>query len=234
MKKIKNLLIIGLVILLMLCMSISLAGCKSPKTKSNIAYYGIIHIQEGSDNIYVYIPEIGYCLFPEYRDDVNKLVTKHGYLYEEPLKNGDVVRLNFGKVNNVDFLEEIQFDEITSIYYTVFSKPIESVYLYKENVGLEKCEEKWILSLDYDDFIGAGWVDNNCSIGNVVYIMVARFLTGEGTGSRECGSAQIEEIYNETVSLSLDLDCTINYFLTYFATGAIAFSSTPMYPNQNS
>lgn len=222
MKKIKKFFSIWLAILLMFCMSISFSGCKKPHTNSNCSYYGIIQTEEESEKLYVFIPYFGLCIFPEYKGGV-EVVIKDGRVYEYPLKHGDVVRLDFGEINNPAFGETMQFDENTGKYYTVFTYSMESVWLYKENVSLEKVDDTWFITMDKKDY--AYNDEEVCTVGEIAELWTAQFLTGEGDGqgSRQDGIAIIESISDGQITLRLDLDIEIHKFLHYFATGALAF-----------
>lgn len=62
-------------------------------------------------------------------------------------------------------------------------------------------------------------------VGATVNIVVAQFLIGTGTGSAPYGSATVERISSEQVTLRLHLiwDWNIKTFLEHFAIGALEF-----------
>lgn len=194
--------------------AVGVTGCGEKNENKNAIYYGVLKTIGDDSELYVYIPEIGDCYFPKFENE-EQIIIKGGHLYNRSLKEGDLVSLEFA-AENVQFSETLPVRIVT---------PVHVVWLYKENIKLEKDGEYYFLSIGLEEHEKLFFDDSlKTEIGETIELVKAQFITGEGTGSGSSGFATIVDIDVAQVTLKLYLQESIERFLKHFASGAIAFA----------
>ncbi len=209
MRKIKKFFAIGLAMLLMLCMSISLFGCDKPQGQHQViakTYYGVVQTLEDYEGLFVYIPEVGVCDLPSYKDGEQQDIT---------VKEGDLIRMDFDGID-VEFMER---------YPAGIKTPVKSITVEMEGVELEQREKEYILTIDYTQALKDEFLMYEKGVGDIIYCISFQGMPGKpDVPSMQmifiyC-TAKIENIMNDRLSLRLQLgEKSIQEFLNNFATG---------------
>ena len=179
-----------------------------PTLAPSTDFYGVVRTLEEYGGLVVDIPNTGVCTLPSAVEEGSN-VFKDGFYYKNPLKEGDLIRLRF---QGTDIA-------IAESYPAKICAPYIETWVYRENIGLNYDDGDWMLTMPTADWQDSDKVEEN----DVVVMWKALFLTGEGQGSCECGSAKIESKDAEKLIFRLYPDEGIALFLKYFASGALVF-----------
>ena len=191
-----------------LCMGVCFAACDKPKGQHQVfstTYYGVVQTIENTDGLFVYIPEVGVCDIPSYKDGQQQDIT---------VKEGDLIRMDFDGVE-VEFMER---------YPVGIKTPVKSMTVEKENVELEQDENEYILTIDYAQTLKDEFLMYEKGVGDMIYCISSQGMAGTSdVPSMQmifiyC-TAKIEGIDNDRLSLRLQLGGkSIQEFLNKFAT----------------
>lgn len=196
-------------LLLSALMCFCFAACDKPKGQHQVfstTYYGVVQTIENSDGLFVYIPEVGVCDIPSYKDGQQQDIT---------VKEGDLIRMDFDGAE-VEFMER---------YPIEIKTPVKSMTVGMENVALEQDENEYILTIDYTQALKDEFLMYEKDVGDMIYCISYQGMAG--TVNRPsmqmifiyC-TAKIEGIANDRLSLLLQLDGkSIQEFLNKVATG---------------
>ena len=195
---------------------VALYGCASTENqRENTVIFGILQQSENDENLMFYIPEKGVCEFPKFQNENGIPVLKGGYVYEKPLKSGDLIGIQFSEKNVV-------FSETYPIRILTIA---EVTYHYKENVSLRHDGKNYLLSYGREDYQKECFGNPPQNEGERLEIRKADFLMGNGKGSSRWGIAMIENISDDSVTLRLEpINGFISDFIHAFAIGATAFT----------
>ena len=91
--------------------------------KEDMLYYGVVEYSVEANGVFVNIPEIGLCEIPS----AKVITTENSVASRAEVKKGDVIRLNFGKVDGVEIME---------CYPARFASECEEISVVAEGVSI--------------------------------------------------------------------------------------------------
>lgn len=197
--------------LLFLLVGVCFVGCGKPQTQvSGRSYYGVVQTLEDNEGLFVYIPEVGVCELPSYKDGEQQDIT---------VKEGDLIRMDF-EAEEVEFMER---------YPVGVKTPVKSMTVAMGNVELAQDGSEYILTVDYTQALKEKFLAYEKGLFDTVYFIGSQGVEGTdnvgGTVIHEYCTATIEGNDSERLSLRLHLgEQSIQGFLKGFATKRIGIS----------
>ncbi len=167
-------------------------------------YYGVVQTIDEQEGLFVYIPEVGVCDLPSYKDGQQQDIT---------IREGDLIRMDFD-AEVVKFLQR---------YPIAIETPLKSMAVETENIELKQDENDYILTIDYTKALKESFLAYEKDVGDTVYFVLSQGMAGTGNVpsmeiiSEYC-TATIELITTHRLSLRLQLgNRSIQEFLQDFA-----------------